>query len=72
MTIKWTKEDDEKATKQGWDVIYAESRGVLEIERIDEMEIFLDDDCALMFVVNKASEGDELAQKALLVTWNQI
>ena len=72
MTIQWTREDDEKAIEQGWDVVYSESSGVLEIERIDEMEVFPDDDCALMFVVNKAVEGNELAQKALLVTWNQI
>jgi len=72
MTIKWTKEDDVNATKQGWDVVYAESRGVLEIERVDEMEVFSNDDSALMFVVNKATEGDKLAQKALLVTWNCV
>ena len=71
MSIQWTRKDDEKATLQGWDVFYDESRGVFEIERIDEMEVFSDDDCALMFVVNKATQGDKLAQKALLFTWNQ-
>lgn len=70
--IEWTAEDDKKAMEQGWDIVYSDSRGVREIERIDEMQRFRTDWDAIVFVTELASKGDKLAKKALKIHWREM
>jgi hypothetical protein len=51
--------------KEGWDLF--ECQGVMEIERDDELTMFVDDDAALGHVLERAAAGDSTAIKALYV-----
>jgi hypothetical protein len=53
------------ALAEGWDIFDVDSRGVLEIERGDEAEIFETDEAAVVHVSAKAAERSELQRRAL-------
>lgn len=61
----WTKEHRAKAQSEGWDLFNYDGRGLLQIQRIDELEVFESDGAAVDFVSKKADEGDKTAQLAL-------
>jgi hypothetical protein len=62
---KWTADDDAKAAVEGWNVFDAEGR--MEIQRIDELEMFESDAQAIDFIRERAVSGSELHQKALYI-----
>ncbi len=60
----WSREDDAEAEKEGWN-LFSVDDGRLEIQRIDEYDVFETDDAALAFIRERAAGGSALHQKAL-------
>lgn len=58
---------DHDALKEGWDVFNVDSTGVLDIEAVNEADIFKTDLRATDHVINRAAAGDVEALKALLI-----
>lgn len=65
--IEWTDKDIEASMAQGWIVTtaYTSDYTGVQIERLDETEVFGDDYAAVAYVANQAMRGDALCQKAL-------
>lgn len=61
----WTSDMAESVQPQGWDLFDYDNRGMLQIQKDDEMEIFATDSDAIEFVKGRAAEGDETAKLAL-------
>jgi hypothetical protein len=58
---RWTKQHSEEANYQGWNVFAVEgNRHNLEIQRVDELEVFDSDQDALDFVRAWAKASPEL------------
>jgi hypothetical protein len=60
----WTKQDQEKALEQGWGIFNPDSRGILEIQKYDEADVFASDQEAILSVLVSSLSGDTLAIKA--------
>lgn len=80
MESAWTPMDSEAANNQGWDIFETNrdpetekelvngkpyGHRPFEIQRVDEMEVFANDDEAHAFVRAAAQKGDQLASRAL-------
>lgn len=59
----WAVTDDSLFMIEGWGLFEAE--GFYRIERIDELNLFKDDNAAIAFVKKKADEGSKLHLEAL-------
>jgi hypothetical protein len=62
---QWTAAHRAEAEKQGWNLFDYDSRGLLQIQRSDEAEIFNTDQEAVDFIKGLASNGDVTALLAL-------
>jgi hypothetical protein len=62
---RWTRQHEKAAMSQGWLMSNFDRRGLLQLQRYDEAEIFERDADALDFVRSKAAEGDATAALAL-------
>ena len=63
----WTHADEAAANTEGWCVSNS-SDGCVEIQRLDEAEVFSEDGAAIAHVYWSAGAGSALHQKALAVT----
>lgn len=57
----WTEADQQQAFDEGWGVFDIDSTGYLEIQRLDEAEIFSSDEEARSYVYNETSTLHALA-----------
>lgn len=64
-TSNWTVELQEQALAEGWGVFYNDMLHGLEIQRVDEVERFPNDEHALAYVHLHADQGSTLHQAAL-------
>jgi hypothetical protein len=62
---RWTRQHEKAAMSQGWLMSNFDRRGLLQLQRYDDAEIFASDADALGFVRGKAAEGDATAALAL-------
>ena len=63
--MTWTGTDEIEANREGWGLFESDTRG-LEIERLDEADLFDYDEDAVEFVHICAGLGSKLHQRALL------
>lgn len=63
--VRWTETHAKAAQKQGWDMFDYDCRGLLQIQKSDEAEIFASDAEAAEFVGVQAESGDETARLAI-------
>ena len=65
--IDWNQSDITNAHNEGWNIFECGSSegGKYQIQRIDEAELFQNDEDAIKCVIKKAKEGGELHQKAI-------
>ena len=64
--MEWNKDRVAEARRQGWGIFdISEDEPNLEIQKVDEEGMFDDDLQAILFVIEQASEGDELAKLAM-------
>jgi hypothetical protein len=57
------------ATKEGWNIFEASPCGLsvqFQLQRIDDMELFNDDQGAIKYVINKAMYGSQIHRSAVL------
>ena len=59
----WTKDDREAAEAEGWGIYWNTKYGT-EIERVDNMMVFISDELAWTFVHERAVAGSPLHEKA--------
>jgi hypothetical protein len=62
---QWTDAHSAEAEKQGWNLFDYDNRGLLQIQRSDEAEIFNTDQEAVDFITAEAGNGNETAKLAL-------
>jgi len=67
--MKWTNEDADLASAQGWGVFFssggADGWEGAQIERLDETELLASDKDAINLVIHNAEAGCNLARKAI-------
>ena len=61
----WTDIDDALAFREGW--ILTDVGGRLDIQRVDELDVFENDDAALEHIREQAGKGSVLHEKALVL-----
>lgn len=62
VTPPWSSEEQAQAEAEGWGIF-----NDAEIQRIDEAEVFDGDESAIAYVMNRASTGSVLHQRALAI-----
>lgn len=62
---RWTTEHSKRAVSQGWNMFDYDQTGALQIQRLDEADVFTSDDEALSYAKGRAERGDETAKLAL-------
>lgn len=63
----WTAADGIMAAVQGWGLFTATSGAPLQIQKMDERDVFTDDAQAWLHVAVRGSSGDPLCVKALRI-----
>ncbi len=62
---RWTRAHEAKAELEGWNMFDYDCRGLLQIQRVDEAEVFTGDQAAIEHVKTRAGHGDDIARLAL-------
>ena len=71
-TQEWNNKDSKSATKEGWDLFFCSGSadGILQVQRIDELNI-LKDDVEAWEVVKHGNSPHHIKAKALLKECNK-
>ena len=57
--MEWTDAHSVAATNEGWDIFDVNGSGYLEIQRVDELDVFDSDEEAVRFVRHNANAGSD-------------